>query len=59
MVCCLFNDDVSSSVSISPDDGVIEELEDIWKEAVVAHFKELFTDLPGETEKNHEKSHLG
>jgi hypothetical protein len=34
---------------------VISELEGMWNEVVVAWFKVLFQDLPGETEENNEK----
>jgi hypothetical protein len=35
-ICGLFNDAVSSSDYIAPDDRMINELEMIWKEMVVA-----------------------
>jgi hypothetical protein len=34
---------------------VYDELERIWKEAVMTQFKVLSQHLPGETDKNHKK----
>jgi hypothetical protein len=33
---------------------VNDELERVWKEVVIATFKALSWNLPGETEENHE-----
>jgi hypothetical protein len=38
---------------------VNDELEGMWKEAVMASFKVLFCHLPGRTEENHEKPQSG
>jgi surfactin synthase thioesterase subunit len=35
---------------------VNDELERMWKEAVMAEFKVLSWNLPGRTEENHEKT---
>jgi hypothetical protein len=36
-----------------------DELQRLWKEAVVAKFKALSRNFLGGTEENHEKSHSG
>jgi hypothetical protein len=38
---------------------VSNELERMWKEAVLAEFKAIFRYLPGGTEENHEKPQSG
>jgi hypothetical protein len=38
---------------------VNDELERMWKEAVVAKFKVLSWDVPEETEETHKKSQSG
>jgi hypothetical protein len=38
---------------------VNDELERMWKEAVMAEFKVLSWNLPGRTEENHEKPQSG
>jgi hypothetical protein len=48
LVYGLFNDDVSTSDHIASDDRMINELEIIWKEAVMAEIKELSQHLPGQ-----------
>jgi hypothetical protein len=51
----LFYDAVRSSDSTEFSGRIINELERMWKEAVMAYLKTLSWHSPAETEENHEK----
>jgi hypothetical protein len=60
-LCSLFNNTISISGYIVLDESmpVSDELERMWKEAVMAYFKVLSRHFPGGTEENHEKPRSG
>jgi hypothetical protein len=49
----LFSNTLSGSDYIASDEGMIKELERIWKEASMAYFKVLSWYLPGVTEEKY------
>jgi hypothetical protein len=58
-VCGLFNNAVSSSDYIASNNMMVNELERIWKEAVMVYFKLLSWHLRGGTEENNENPKSG
>jgi hypothetical protein len=53
-ICGLFNDTFISSDYITLNERMMNELERMWNEAVVAKFRVLYWNLPGKTKEIHE-----
>jgi hypothetical protein len=55
IICSSFNDTVSDLEYMASDNQTgYNELEEMWKEAVVAYFAEIFRHFPGRFEEGHE-----
>jgi hypothetical protein len=58
-IYCLFHDAIIISDCIALSGQIINELESMWREAVMIEFEVLSQHLLGETEKNHENLQSG
>lgn len=54
-LCSLFNDAFNISYCVASKDEMLNEMERIWKEAVVAYLRYYIQHLAGWTRENHGK----